>query len=982
MKCFLNGQRSVANALLQLALWSLFLAQGGAESSGLNWQTGQGYRWSELAVPQIGKTGFTFLLPETTRITFTNFITDARSVTNQNLLNGSGVALGDVDGDGLCDVYLCRLDGNDNKLFRNLGNWQFEDITDSAGVGCGGQNSTGAVFADIDGDGDLDLLVNSMGGGTRVFVNEGKGHFKETTAQAGVASRTAGMSMALADVDGDGDLDLYVSNYRSSTIREEVGTKFSINIVDGKPVLFKVNGKPASSPEYAGRFAVGPHGKILEFGEVDVLYLNDGKGHFTPLSFTNSDFFVDEDGKRLTEPPGDWGLAVQFHDLNGDGAPDIYVCNDLFTPDRIWINDGQGKFRALPRLALRNTSTFSMGVDFADIDRDGYVDFFVVDMLSRDHQKRHVQVSESNPAPLPVGLIDIRPQVLRNNLQINRGDGTFAEATYYAGLEASEWSWGPIFLDVDLDGFEDILVTNGQLRDFQNIDMANRIDALRAAGKLTRLELLKWMRSYPSLVTAKVIFRNRGDRTFEEKGADWGFNTPGISQGMCLADLDNDGDLDVVVNNLNGVAGVYRNESHAPRVAVRLKGQPPNTRGIGAKVWLYGGAVPMQSQEMICGGRYLSSDDAMRVFAAGSLSNEMRIEVKWRSGRRSVVNGVKANRIYEIDEAQATSNLEPRTSNLEPRPVFEDVSGLIGHVHHEEPYNDFERQPLLGRKLSQLGPGVSWHDVDGDGWDDLIVGGGRGGRLAVYRNDGQGGFKAWSGAPFDKVVGRDQTTVLGTGFGLLVGSANYEDGSTNGGCVRIYDVKRQVSGESVLGQGFSVGPLALGDVDGDGDLDLFVGGRVLGGRYPEPVDSLLMKNEGGRLVVGQRFEKLGLVSGAVFSDLDGDGKPELILACEWGPVRVFHNEGGQFKEVTKELGLDRYVGWWNGVNVGDLDGDGKMDIIASNWGLNSKYRTSREHRRKIYYGDLEGHGVVDVIEAYYDEGMKAEVPERRWRAVG
>src|SRR5438132_296980 len=778
MKCFLSGQHSVANALLQLALGSLFLAQSGslAESSGLNWQTGPGYRWSELPVPQIGKTGFTFLLPETTGITFTNFITDERSVTNQNLLNGSGVALGDADGDGRCDVYLCRLDGNNNKLFRNLGNWKFEDITDSAGVGCGGQNSTGAVFADIDGDGDLDLLVNSMGGGTRVFVNDGKGHFKETTAQAGVASRTAGMSMALADVEGDGDLDLYVSNYRSSTIREEVGTKFSINIVDGKPVLVKVNGKPASSPEYAGRFAVGPHGKILEFGEVDVLYLNDGKGHFAPVSFTNSDFFVDEDGKRLTEPPGDWGLAVQFHDLNGDGAPDIYACNDLFTPDRIWVNDGRGKFRALPRLALRNTSTFSMGVDFADIDRDGYVDFFVVDMLSRDHQKRHVQVSESNPTPLPVGLIDIRPQVLRNNLQINRGDGTFAEATYYAGLEASEWSWGPIFLDVDLDGFEDILVTNGQLRDFQNIDMANRIEALRAAGKLTRPEWLKLLRSYPSLVTAKVVFRNRGNRTFEEKGAEWGFSTPGISQGTCLADLDGDGDLDVVVNNLNGAAGLYRNESHAPRVAVRLKGQAPNTRGIGAKIWLYGGAVPVQSQEMICGGRYLSGDDAMRVFATGSLSNEMRIEVRWRSGRRSVVNGVRANRIYEIDEAGAeaasskeTSNFQLPTSNSETKGMFEDVSRLIGHVHHEEEYNDFERQAMLPKKLSQLGPGVAWHDVDGDGWDDLIVGSGRGGRLAVYRNDGKGGFKPWAGAPFDKVVTRDQTTVLGTQLGLLVG---------------------------------------------------------------------------------------------------------------------------------------------------------------------------------------------------------------------
>src|SRR2546429_269627 len=984
MKCFLSGQHSVANALLQLALGSLFLAQGGflAESSGLNWQTGPGYRWSELPVPQIGKTGLTFLLPETTGITFTNFITDERSVTNQNLLNGSGVALGDADGDGRCDVYLCRLDGNNNKLFRNLGNWKFEDITESAGVGCGGQNSTGAVFADIDGDGDLDLLVNSMGGGTRVFVNDGKGHFKETTGQAGVASRTAGMSMALADVEGDGDLDLYVSNYRSSPIREEVGTKFSVNIVDGKPVLVKVNGKPASSPEYAGRFAVGPHGKILEFGEADVLYLNDGKGHFTPLSFTNSDFFVDEDGKRLTEPPGDWGLAVQCNDLNGDGAPDIYVCNDLFTPDRIWINDGKGKFRALPRLALRNTSTFSMGVDFADVNRDGIVDFLVVDMLSRAHEKRQVQVGESGPILSPVGLFDNRPQVERNTLQIGRGDGTFKEVAFYAGVEASEWSWTPIFLDVDLDGFEDILVANGQLRDFQNGDMLDRLESAQAGRTLLRADILLIWELFSRLEAPKVGFCNRGNLYFVEMGAAWGFNTSGNSRGMALADLDGDGDLDVVVNNFNAVAGVYRNETAAPRVAVRLKGQAPNTQGIGARIWLYGGAVPMQSQEMICGGRYLSGDDPMRVFAAGSLTNAMRIEVRWRNGKRSVVNGVRANRIYEIDEAQATSNLEPRTLNLEPRPVFEDVSQRLQQSHHEEAHDDFERQPLLSRKLSKLGPGGGWYDVEGAGWEDLIIASGPGTRLARYRNDGHGGFQRWNGAPFERVVTRDQTTVLGTEYGLLVGSANYEDGLTNGGCVRIYEAKRKVSGESVLGQRFSTGPLALADMDGDGDLDLFVGGRVVAGRYPEATDSLLLKNQGGRLVLDQRLDKAGLASGAVFSDLDSDGQPDLVLACEWGPVRGFHNEGGKLKEMTEQWGLSRYTGWWNGVTTGDLDGGRPLDIIASNWGLNSKYRTSREHPRKIYYGDLDGNGTVDVIEAYYDEGMKTEVPERRWRAAG
>jgi hypothetical protein len=341
-------------------------------------------------------------------------------------------------------------------------------------------------------------------------------------------------------------------------------------------VVTAYEGVPTTSPELLGRFAVSESGSVVEFGEVDALYLNNGKGEFSSVSFTNG-AFLDETGKPLREPPRDWSLSVQFHDLNGDGAPDLYVCSDLFTPDRIWINDGTGKFRALPTLALRNTSTFSMGVDFGDLNRDGYVDFFVVDMLSPEHRMRQVQAGSSSPIYSPVGVFETRPQFSRNTLQINRGDNTFAEISYYAGVEASDWSWGPILLDVDLDGYEDILVPNGQVRDFQNADVAEQIARAQIGKQLSRAEVFAFNRLLPILATPNVALRNRGDLTFENVSAAWGFNKAGISHGMCLADLDNDGDMDVVMNNLNEGAGLYRNEGLAPRVAVRLRGLAPNT---------------------------------------------------------------------------------------------------------------------------------------------------------------------------------------------------------------------------------------------------------------------------------------------------------------------------------------------------------------------------------------------------------------------
>jgi len=759
-----------------------------------------------------------------------------------------------------------------------------------------------------------------------------------------------------------------------------------------------------TDPDLVGRFSINDAGAIIENGEADVLYLNDGRGRFTAASFTDGSF-LDEAGGRLAAPPYDWGLSVMFRDINGDGAPDIYVCNDLDSMDRVWINSGTGRFQALRRLALRKTSLFSMGVDFADLNGDGYDEIFVADMLSRDHQKRQTQENDHKPVHLPFGRSDHRPSYARNTLFLNLGDGDYSEVAYYSGVSASDWSWCPIFLDVDLDGYEDILISTGFERDVQDIDIANYLEKVRRERKLTDLEALNQRKMFPRLDPPNVAFRNKGNLKFEEVGQAWGFNLRGVSQGMALADLDNDGDLDIVINNLNAAASILRNDSPAPRVAVRLKGNAPNTRGIGARIKLTGGLAP-QSQEMICGGRYLSCDDTMRVFAGGSVTNGMRLEVTWRSGKRSVVTGVKADRIYEIDEERAeeekpSSKLKAQSSKETPSSshqlstvhaqlLFEDVSQLIGHTHHEEEFNDFERQPLLPRRLSQLGPAVAWGDIDGDGWDDLIVGSGKGGRLASYRNLGGGGFQQSTGAPFDAPLTRDQTGILVWSrqpeqVVVLAGSANYEDGLAVGSGVRQYDLARKVVDDSLPAQTSSTGPLALADLDGDGNLELFVGGRVIAGRYPEAASSRIYQYNGRQFAFdtenSRALEKVGLVSAAVWSDLTGDGLPELILACEWGPVRIFRNERRKLvpwdAPVTinqQPSTLNQLTGWWNGVTTGDLDGDGRLDIVASNWGRNSKYETHSDQPQRIYYGDFAGDGSIQIVEAYFDTGMGKIVP--------
>src|SRR6266404_5957938 len=919
------------------------------QSSAYDWQNGPGYRRARLNPVGAGKEGFTLLPPEQTGIFFTNTLSEQRALASEILPNGSGVAAGDVDGDGWCDLYFCGLKTG-NHLYRNLGNWKFEDITQQAGVGCTNLDATGAVLVDIDGDGTLDLIVNSIGGGTHIFFNDGKGHFSES---AEVLNPGMGaMSLAVADYDGDGWLDIYIANYRLHTIADS-DVRFNLRTVDGKLVVASINNRPLTDPEWTNRFLFqitdNGSGSVKfakeELGEPDALYRNLGKGRFKQVPWTEG-AFLDEDGKPLTHPPFDWGLSVMFHDLNNDGKPDLYVCNDFRTPDRIWINDGHGRFRAIDRLAIRQISLSSMGVDVADINADGFEDVFACEMLSRDHRRRLVQQTNLRPEVLPLGAIDNRPQYSRNTLQLGRSDGTYAEIAQYAGVEASEWSWTPIFLDVDLDGYPDLLIANGFARDSMNVDSLEAIQRASIGQPVSAQSTAQGRRLFPRLATPNCAFHNLAGLKFAEVSHQWGFDTAVISQGMCLADLDNDGDMDVVVNNFNSVAGIYRNDTSKPRVAVMLKGRPPNTHGIGAKIRVYGGPMPMQSQEIISGGRYLSSDQAMRVFAAGSLTNTLKIEVDWPGGRRSAVQDAPANYIYEIDEAASVA----APSGLVPpmKPFFEDASQLLSHTNHEEPFDDFARQPTLPKRLSQLGPGVCWCDMNGDGWDDLIIGDGKGGSLAVFLSDGRGGFQRSRFASLNTPLVHDQTTVLAwpqtSGIpALLVGAANYEDGSAAAATVLKYDPSSGTVQETIPGVPESVGPLALGDLDGDGNLDLFVGGRVMPGRYPEAVNSRVFRYHDGKFELdtanSKLLEKVGLVSGAIWSDLNGDGFPELILACEWGPIRIFHNDHGHLKEWNIPLTvaavgtinprhstLNELTGWWNGVTTGDLDGDGRLDI--------------------------------------------------------
>ena len=979
-------------------LSTLLLLATGAVSEALEWKQHAGYRIAPLDFPTSNRVGFTQVSALKTGIQFTNLLASSTAITNQIYLNGSGVALGDIDGDSDVDIYFSALE-SENQLYINLGNWTFAKVSDQPALRCANQASTGAVFADVDGDADNDLLVSGIRSGTRLFLNDGRGHFTENTDKAGLRSSKGSTSMTLADVNGDSWIDLYVVNYRNKTMRDEPDSPFDVRIKDGQYELVSYRGRPADSPDLQGRFSFDRNSGVMENGEADQLFLNNGDGSFYLVAWDEG-VFVSAHGETITAPY-DWGLSAMFRDLNGDRWPDLYVCNDFQSPDRIWINDGAGSFLPIHDSAIRQTSLFSMGVDIADIDRDGLEDLFVVDMLSRRHLDRHTQVMDEAAFAQYRTSDSLRPQSPRNTLLKQMANGNYHEIARYAKVDSSYWSWTPAFVDVDLDGYEDLLITTGHGRDAQNVDISRDIDSQIASKKRSPRQQLELRKAYPELIVPNVAFRNQQNLTFSETGDDWGFNSLNISHGLALADLDNDGDLDAVVNCLNAPPLLLRNDGSQARLHVRLVGEAPNTSSIGTYIELETQNLPSQTHEVSLGGRYLSSDDPAAVFAMGRSSNTASLKIHWRDGSQTQIENLPANHAIEIHQSDSENlslNLGGSEAATRP-PLFQDVSNSIPHQHVDRPFEEATIQAGVERKLSENGPGVSWFDFNRDGWEDLLIGAGRGGKMGVYRNAGNGSFVKQRAKAFETPVRRDQTTLLGWEPGgterlLLIGQSNLEDPQPQSPGLWQFSVVTGKSDQSLVNIPGSIGPLAMADIDLDQDLDLFVGGAITAGHYPLSPPSYLLKNENGKLSPADKSATIptlnGEVRAALFTNLIEDQAPELIVVGNWMPIRMFKNDTGNLVPWDPQVRLapsphpqpeasrlSELTGWWNSVASGDFDGDGRMDLVIGNWGENLPSLGSSKPSRRLYY-EVSETGSRRLISSYFNDLEKDWYPMTPW----
>lgn len=870
--------------------------------------------------------------------------------------SGAGVAIGDVDGDGLPDLFFTRYDSG-NRLYRNLGDWRFEDITESAGVAAEGRWCGGASFVDIDNDGDLDLHVCVYARPNLLFVNRGDGVFDERAREYGLNFRGASVMMSFADYDRDGDLDGYLVTHRLKDRRYHLLPKSTREAVQRGILRVDQFSKSASiEPRFREYFGLMDKGggrvELIIAGQQDLLFRNDqGKFKVVNKEAGISGFGI--------------GLASAWWDYNDDGWPDLYVSNDYKGADKLYRNQGDGTFREIARVSLPHIPWYSMGSDSADINNDGFVDLLASDMSGTDHFSQKMAMGDMGKNRW--FLIQSNPQqYMRNAVFLGTGTEQVMEAAHLTGLANTDWTWSPKFGDFDLDGWVDLFVSNGMSRDFMNSDLSRTIRSRDDA---------RW-RDTSVLKQTNLAFRNQRGLSFESVETDWGLDQEAATYGVALGDLDRDGDLDIVTANFGETASLWRNESTSgDALMVQLVGKVSNRWGLGCKLTLQIGDRT-QTRVLTANQGFMSSNEPLVHFGFPKAFRDGRLTVEWPSGKTQSISGLRSGRhLVVIEDGEA------KLESKDEGPWITEMSEGLSWQHRERLFDDFRQQPLLPARQSQLGPGIAVGDVDGDGDDDLYLGGasGQSGVIKIREGDDWRSFTSpfdldasaedMGAVFFDADLDGDQDLyVVSGGVELPQGNRFYQDRLyINGG-----DGRFRKAAAGILPEHRASGSVVVScDFDRDGDLDLFVGGRAVPGRYPMAEPNQLLRNEGGAFSSAEEqtapeLRDTGLVTGALWSDVNGDSWVDLILTHHWGPIRVFQNAEGRLIERSDVWGTTTRTGWWNGIAGGDLDRDGDIDYVVTNMGQNTKYHGDPSHPNVIYYGDVDGSGESRIIEAKFE----------------